>query len=188
MLEEYLYFRSVPNPGNKISGMQYYYQYNGFPLCSIDVLQHSENHSITIQSITTDYTIRYSECKFEHLGTRIVIDMLIDMVYRLNYQIVRMDAWLSYADNLNGNWKRSLPFYINLPKWISAVLPCEIQLYIKDCNKISIDQNVIMDNIDLFCAQNHGDLFVSYHIQWKGTEYIPNKLPLKARRPEMEYL
>lgn len=192
MLENYLTFKVIPSPSEKETLFRYYYWYNGNEMCDLSGNWICEKNRFHILHITRDKTPDYSTQGFEHLGTKLMIDTMTDLRFRLKADIHEVTGTLSSADNIRGNWKRSIPFYMDLPKWISSELPCgaEMGLFhsLQTEEKVEENKEWIRNNLDAFCQMYQKDLYFKICLQWDETiKFIPGDLPKSCRFPDLRF-
>lgn len=132
MYEEYLQFDVLPTPSERSCGLRYIYQYNGQIMCSIEAEYLTSEGILTIRNITKLFTPSYEHFGFSHLGTNLMVDMLLDIHYRLNLPVKKIKGRLSSADRRNRNWETSIPYYANLPRFINKKLPYHVYFCLFD--------------------------------------------------------
>lgn len=77
---------------------------------------------------------------FKHLGTEILSDAIIDTVYRREVPVTEIYGYLVTPDKNNGNWKKSIPFYIDFPSYFKA-FALELHIYDTEGNEVDLKKN-----------------------------------------------
>ena len=78
---------------------------------------------------------------FKHLGTELLSDAIIDTIYRREVPVKEIYGTMSKADRDNGNWRKSVPFYINFPKYFKA-FNLEFYLYDDHGNEVDLERDI----------------------------------------------
>ena len=90
--------------------------------------------------------------KREHLCTELINAMLYDIFYRWDIIPEKITGRLVCTDSYNGNWKKSIPFYRNFPKYLESRLPYTLTFGITDKDGYIIPSNKYED-IDEFIKE-----------------------------------
>jgi len=79
--------------------------------------------------------------KYKYIATELLSDVLIDTVCRQEYDVKQIIGKLAYPDRDNGNWKRSIPFYINFPKYCRR-FNLTLHIYDKEENELDLTRRI----------------------------------------------
>ena len=86
------------------------------------ILYHIYNEYLIIDDIGLSVNgLFYYSRRENHFGT----DIFNALLYRLadkNQNFTEIKGWLSLRDACNGNWKKSISFYYDFPKWVDVSL------------------------------------------------------------------
>lgn len=93
--------------------------------------------------------------KKEHLCTELLNSMLFDIFCKWDVIPQRIQGKLAATDSKNGNWKRSIPFYQNFPKYLEKRLPYSLTFSIIDDQGYAIPAEKY-ENIDQFVDEYEG--------------------------------
>lgn len=75
--------------------------------------------------------------------------MLYDILCKWDIIPEKITGTLAYTDSFNGNWKKSIPFYRNFPKYLEARLPYTLTFGITDKDGYVIPSDKYEDTLHL---------------------------------------
>lgn len=78
----------------------------------------------------------------------------------------KITGTLAYTDSFNGNWKKSIPFYRNFPKYLEARLPYTLTFGITDKDGYVIPSDKYED-IDEFMKEYTGEDLKFFYVVTK---------------------
>lgn len=137
--EEKSFLKISVYPG--IGDMQYNYAASYFrykdELASVSFGFTESTNTMKIFNIQKSSNVHVNEYKY--IATELFSDILIDTVCRREYDVKRIIGKLAYPDRDNGNWKKSVPFYINFPKYCRR-FNLTLHIYDKKGNELNLNR------------------------------------------------
>lgn len=147
------------------SSYQYTFHYRKWELAHCIFQLSADEKILYIESLAR--AISYPpEFKQEHLCTELLNAMLYDILCKWDIIPEKITGTLAYTDSFNGNWKKSIPFYRNFPKYLEARLPYTLTFGITDKDGYVIPSDKYED-IDEFMKEYTGEDLKFFYVVTK---------------------